>query len=94
MQTHSTLESYQDEAYGYSVPVKMPGGNVDTVKWYGASLEGIYTKDAWMSYYNFKTGQWLFGGGKPLDKSSRHGAIGYEIKYAICNENKNKRQLP
>jgi hypothetical protein len=43
------LESYQDEEYGYSVPIEMPNGSVDTVRWYGASLNGIYTKESWMS---------------------------------------------
>lgn len=80
------VDGYQDEKYSYLVPTKMPNGEVDTVRMYGAALDGMYTQDTWLSFYNFKTGQWFFGGNKSYEKNRSHGAIKYEMKYAICTD--------
>jgi len=81
-----SLESYQDDRYSYLVPTKMPNGDVESFKMYGGALDGIYTKDSWLCFYSFKTAQWFFGGGKPLDKTRIHGALKYKIKYIVCND--------
>lgn len=80
------LEGYQDNAYSYWIQTNLPDGTRDKVKLYGASFEGIYSKKTWLSFYNFKTGQWIFSGNRPFEKQRRHGAIKYEIKYAVCKD--------
>ncbi len=80
------LESYQDDAYSYWIPMKMENGNIENVKMNGAALDGLYSKDTWLSFYNFTTGKWIFGGGKPFDITRKHGAIKYEMKYAVCKD--------
>lgn len=82
------LEGYQDDAYSYWIQTNLPDGTRDKVKLYGASFEGMYSKESWLSFYNFKTGHWIFSGNKPFEKQRRHGAIKFEIKYTFCKDQK------
>lgn len=80
------LASFQKDDYSYWVPVKMANADMDTIKINGGSSSELYTRDSRFSFYNFKTGPWIFGDGCTSDKTRAHVAIRYQIKYAVCND--------